>query len=97
MPLANIPMLVFNIWYTFNSLLQEIDKLYLKYVEQNEAKNVFKAARTPATLFTALMLFYLLSGIFGLFGIYPIASLCNLCMGAFLVMLSLWAYVRLAI
>uniref|UniRef100_A0A2P2I0N4 Atlastin n=2 Tax=Hirondellea gigas TaxID=1518452 RepID=A0A2P2I0N4_9CRUS len=75
-------------------LEEEIDKLYNKYVEQNEAKNVFKAARTPATLFSALMFFYLLSGIFGLFGMYPFATICNLGMGAFLIMLTLWAYVR---
>jgi atlastin len=66
----------------------------VKFMEQNEAKNVFKAARTPATLFTALMIFYLLSGLFGVFGLYPIASICNMCMGVFLVMLTLWAYVR---
>ncbi|XP_018007370.2 atlastin isoform X2 [Hyalella azteca] len=75
-------------------LEEEIDKLFVKFMEQNEAKNVFKAARTPATLFTALMIFYLLSGLFGVFGLYPIASICNMCMGVFLVMLTLWAYVR---
>ena len=57
---------------------------------------MFKAARTPATLFTALMMFYLVSGIFGLFGMYAFAGLCNMCMGVFLIMLTLWAYIRSA-
>ncbi|KAK7078362.1 putative RING-H2 finger protein [Halocaridina rubra] len=76
-----------------DSLSEEIDKMYLKYSQQNEAKNVFKAARTPATLFCILMFFYLMSGIFGLLGMYSFASMCNLGMGVFLLMLTAWAYV----
>lgn len=68
--------------------------MYSKYTQQNESKNVFKAAKTPATLFAVLMFFYLLSGVFGLFGMYSFASMCNLAMGIFLIMLALWAYVR---
>ncbi|CAL4079710.1 unnamed protein product [Meganyctiphanes norvegica] len=75
-------------------LVEEIDKLHEKYSQQNEAKNVFKAARTPATLFSILMFFYLLSGVFGLFGMYSFANVCNLAMGIFIIMLTLWAYVR---
>lgn len=92
-PLLRITVKEAILYFVF-TLSQEIDKSFGKFLEQNEAKNVFKAARTPATLFSALMMFYLLSGIFGVFGIYPIASICNLGMGAFLIMLSLWAYVR---
>ncbi|XP_050722071.1 atlastin-like isoform X1 [Eriocheir sinensis] len=75
-------------------LEEEIEKMYTKYSLQNEAKNVFKAARTPATLFCVLMFFYLMSGIFGLFGMYSFANVCNLGMGVFLIMLTVWAYVR---
>ncbi|KAK8742839.1 hypothetical protein OTU49_001695 [Cherax quadricarinatus] len=75
-------------------LEEEVGKMFLKYSQQNEAKNVFKAARTPATLFSVLMFFYLLSGIFGLFGMYSFANMCNLGMGVFLIMLTVWAYVR---
>ncbi|XP_042221469.1 atlastin-like isoform X1 [Homarus americanus] len=77
-----------------NILVEEVEKIYQKYSQQNEAKNVFKAARTPATLFSVLMFFYLLSGIFGLFGMYSFANMCNLAMGVFLIMLTVWAYVR---
>lgn len=77
-----------------NMLEEEIEKMYIKYSQQNEAKNVFKAARTPATLFSVLMFFYLMSGIFGLFGMYSFANMCNLGMGAFLLLLTVWAYVR---
>ncbi|KAK4291018.1 hypothetical protein Pmani_036130 [Petrolisthes manimaculis] len=75
-------------------LHEELDNMYSKYSQLNEAKNVFKAARTPATLFSVLMFFYLMSGVFGLFGMYAFANLCNLSMGAFLVMLAVWAYAR---
>lgn len=70
--------------------------MYTKYLQQNEAKNVFKAARTPATLFSVLMFFYIMSGLFGLFGMYTFANMCNLGMGVFLIMLTVWAYVRYA-
>ena len=73
---------------------QDIEKMYEKYLHQNESKNVFKAAKTPATLFSVLVLFYLLSGIFGLFGMYSFANVCNFLMGCSLLMLTLWAYVR---
>lgn len=76
------------------SLEEEIEKLHEKFAQQNEAKNVFKAARTPATLFSILMFFYLMSGIFGLFGMYAFANVCNLSMGIFIIMLTMWAYVR---
>ncbi|XP_064109227.1 atlastin-like isoform X4 [Macrobrachium nipponense] len=76
------------------ALTEEIEKMFLKYSQQNEAKNVFKAARTPATLFCILMFFYLMSGVFGLLGMYSFASMCNLGMGVFLLMLTAWAYVR---
>ncbi|MPC32272.1 Atlastin [Portunus trituberculatus] len=74
-------------------LVEEVEKMFVKYSQQNEAKNVFKAARTPATLFSVLMFFYLMSGVFGLFGMYSFANMCNLGMGVFLIMLTVWAYV----
>lgn len=68
--------------------------MYSKFSLQNESKNVFKAAKTPATLFSVLVFFYLLSGLFGLFGVYAMANLCNLAMASFLILLIIWAYVR---
>jgi atlastin len=60
----------------------------------NESKNVFKAARTPAVFFVTAVICYVLSGLFGLIGIYSVANLCNLIMGAAMLSLGIWAYVR---
>jgi atlastin len=60
----------------------------------NESKNVFEVARTPAVFFVTAVIFYVLSGLFGLSGIYFVANLCNLTMGAAMLSLGMWAYVR---
>jgi atlastin len=61
---------------------------------QNESKNVFKTARTPAVFFAVAVIFYIISGIFGLVGIYSVANFSNLVMGAAMLSLGVWAYVR---
>jgi atlastin len=60
----------------------------------NESKNIFKAARTPAVFFATAVIFYILSGIFGLVGMYSLANICNLFMGAAMLSLGVWAYIR---
>ncbi|XP_054708674.1 atlastin-2-like [Uloborus diversus] len=75
-------------------LLKELDLLYLNYKKHNEGKNIFAAAKTPATLFTLVIILYFASGIFGLIGVYAIANLCNLVMGLVLLTLCLWTYIR---
>lgn len=71
-----------------------IEDLYNSFKAQNESKNIFKAARTPAVFLTVAICFYILSGIFGLFGMYTFANFSNLIMGIALLTLTLWAYVR---
>jgi len=74
--------------------VQEIEDLFVHFRAQNESKNIFKSARTPATLFCIAAIFYVLSGIFGLLGMYSFANMFNLMMGVALLTLAIWAYVR---
>lgn len=72
----------------------EIDEAFTKFKAQNESKNIFKAARTPAVFLVIVFVTYVLSGIFGLFGLFAVANFCNLVMGIVLINLFLWAYIR---
>lgn len=75
-------------------LEQEIEEQFLHYRTQNESKNIFKAFKTPATLFAVTMIFYIVSGFMGFIGLYPLANLANLAMGVTLITLCAWAYIR---
>ncbi|KAG7203069.1 hypothetical protein KM043_010192 [Ampulex compressa] len=75
-------------------LIKDMDESYCQFKAQNESKNIFKAARTPAVFFAIAVTMYILSGIFGLFGLYGLANFCNLIMGIGLLTLALWAYIR---
>ncbi|XP_015365114.1 PREDICTED: atlastin [Diuraphis noxia] len=75
-------------------LESDIDEDFLKFKSQNESKNVFKSARTPAVFFAVAVACYFISGLFNFFGIYSVASGINLIMGLALLVLILWAYIR---
>ncbi|KAG1685705.1 Atlastin-2 [Nymphon striatum] len=75
-------------------LQKEIDDSYENFCKNNENKNVFAAARTPATLFTVAIMMYMLSTFFGIFGLSPLASMCNWIVGLSLLSLAMWMYVR---
>jgi len=75
-------------------LEEELEKMFERYQEQNEAKNWFKAARTPSTLFVVLSVLYVLSGVFGLFWVYALAEICNWMMGVTILTIATWTYVR---
>lgn len=75
-------------------LEQDLDDSFSSFRSHNESKNIFKAARTPAVFFALAIIMYILSGIFGLFGIYTLANSANLVMGAALLTLAMWAYIR---
>jgi len=77
-----------------NKLEENLEEQYNSFKAQNESKNIFKAARTPAVYLTVAIFFYILSGVFGLFGIYAFANFSNLLMGIALLTLTLWAYIR---
>ncbi|XP_056677058.1 atlastin-1 isoform X7 [Monodelphis domestica] len=75
-------------------LESEIDELYIQYIKHNDSKNIFHAARTPATLFVVIFITYVIAGITGFIGLDIIASLCNMIMGLTLITLCTWAYIR---
>ncbi|XP_043913612.1 atlastin-2 isoform X3 [Protopterus annectens] len=75
-------------------LEREIDDTYANVVKHNDGKNIFYAARTPATLFAVMFAMYIISGVTGFIGLTAIASICNLVMGIALVSLCTWAYVK---
>ncbi|GCC27374.1 hypothetical protein chiPu_0005798, partial [Chiloscyllium punctatum] len=75
-------------------LENEIDELYINYIKHNDSKNIFHAARTPATLFVVIFIMYVIAGVTGFIGVDIIASLCNMIMGLALITLCTWAYIR---
>uniref|UniRef100_A0AAY4EVD0 GB1/RHD3-type G domain-containing protein n=1 Tax=Denticeps clupeoides TaxID=299321 RepID=A0AAY4EVD0_9TELE len=72
----------------------ELDELHANFLKHNDSKNIFYAARTPATLFAVMFVAYMVSTITGFIGISIIAALANLVMGVSLMSLCVWAYVR---
>ncbi|XP_032881693.1 atlastin-2 isoform X3 [Amblyraja radiata] len=75
-------------------LEQEMDENYANFVKHNDSKNIFYAARTPATLFAVMFTMYIISGVTGFIGLNSIALLCNLMMGIALISLCTWAYTK---
>ncbi|XP_051508107.1 atlastin-1-like isoform X2 [Myxocyprinus asiaticus] len=72
----------------------EMDELFLQYIKHNDSKNIFHAARTPATLFVVIFVMYVAAGITGFMGVDVIASVCNMVLGFALITLCTWAYIR---
>lgn len=72
----------------------ELDEAYVNFCKHNDGKNIFHAARTPATLCVLMFLTYLGSMITGFVGVTLVAMLCNLVMGIALLALCLWAYTK---
>ncbi|KAM6139200.1 atlastin-2 isoform 3-T3 [Phoenicopterus ruber ruber] len=72
----------------------EIDEIYANFVKHNDGKNIFYAARTPATLFAVMFAMYITSGLTGFLGMNSIATLCNLVLGMALISFCTWAYVK---
>lgn len=75
-------------------LEQELDEAYANFVKHNDGKNIFFAARTPATLFAVMFIMYVVSVVTGFVGINSVATICNMMMGVALVSLCTWAYVK---
>lgn len=75
-------------------LESELDEVYANFIKHNESKNIFYAARTPATLFAVMFVAYMVSTVTGFIGLSVIAALANLVMGVSLMSLCAWAYVR---
>uniref|UniRef100_A0AAY5JX34 Atlastin-1 n=1 Tax=Esox lucius TaxID=8010 RepID=A0AAY5JX34_ESOLU len=72
----------------------EVDEVFVQYIKHNDSKNIFHAARTPATLFVVIFIMYVAAGITGFVGVDIIASVCNMILGLALITLCTWAYIR---
>nr|XP_023690248.1 atlastin-2-like isoform X1 [Paramormyrops kingsleyae] len=72
----------------------ELEEAYVSFVKHNDGKNIFYAARTPATLFAVMFAMYIISAVTGFIGLNSIAGLSNLIMGLALMSLCTWAYVK---
>jgi atlastin len=77
-----------------NKLEEELTEQYENYIKHNESKNIFAAVRTPAVLFSFMVVCYVLSGLLGVLGLEGFANLVNLLMMFGLVLFVLWAYIR---
>ncbi|XP_003416131.1 atlastin-2 isoform X1 [Loxodonta africana] len=77
-----------------DQLEADIEETYANFIKHNDGKNIFYAARTPATLFAVMFAMYIISGLTGFIGLNSIAVLCNLVMGLALTSLCTWAYVK---
>lgn len=77
-----------------NQLESELEETYTNLSKQNEGKNIFYAARTPATLFALMFITYVVSGVTGFIGLSTLATLANLLMGVALLSLCAWGYVK---
>ncbi|XP_061602214.1 atlastin-2 isoform X2 [Cololabis saira] len=72
----------------------ELDEAYTNFCKHNDGKNIFYAARTPATLFAVMFVTYIVSGVTGFIGLSTFAALANMVMGIALLSLCVWAYVK---
>ncbi|KAM6972136.1 atlastin-2 isoform 2-T2 [Aplochiton taeniatus] len=77
-----------------DQLEAELDLAFSNFTKHNEGKNLFSAARTPATLLLLVLFMYLASLLTGFLGVSAVATLCNLLMGVALTALCLWAYTK---
>lgn len=77
-----------------DQLEAEMEESYANFMKHNDGKNIFYAARTPATLFAVMFAMYIISGLTGFIGLNSIANICNLIMGLALLSFCTWAYVK---
>ncbi|XP_056147366.1 atlastin-2 [Lampris incognitus] len=77
-----------------SQLEAELDEAYGNFTKHNDGKNIFYAARTPATIFAVMFVTYVVSGVTGFLGLNTFAVLANMVMGLALLSLCAWAYVK---
>lgn len=75
-------------------LESELDEAYVNFSKQNDGKNIFFVARTPAMLFVVMFITYMISGITGFVGLSTLAFLANLVTSVALLLLCIWGYVK---
>uniref|UniRef100_A0A669EE59 Atlastin 3 n=1 Tax=Oreochromis niloticus TaxID=8128 RepID=A0A669EE59_ORENI len=75
-------------------LEKELLEMWESYLKHNESKNLFSAFRTPAVLFVLVCLLYVLSGLLLFIGLSTFAMLCDCTLGAVMVAMLTWAFIR---
>jgi atlastin len=60
----------------------------------NNAKNLFRSARTPAVLFVLLIIVYVCQEILQFLYLDAVAKLFGIALGIIFLTLALWAYTR---
>lgn len=60
----------------------------------SKSKNLFSAFRTPAVLFVLVCLLYVLSGLLLFIGLSTFAMFCDCTLGAVMVAMLTWAFIR---
>lgn len=79
----------------YKQQLQEfIDESFGNFKEQNESKNIFKAAQTPCVFLAIALVSYIQSGIFALLAMEVFCNFMTLLMALSLIALCLWGYIR---
>ena len=79
-----------------HKLEADMQEQFENFVRHNDGKNIFSSARTPATMFAVMVIAYFISGILGIIGLEGIANLFNMLLGLALLLLAIWAYVRMS-
>ncbi|XP_030595485.1 atlastin-3-like [Archocentrus centrarchus] len=75
-------------------LKKELEEMWDSYLKHNESKNLFSAFRTPAVLFVLVCLLYVLSGVLLFIGLSTFAMFCDCTLGAVMVAMLTWAFIR---
>lgn len=77
-----------------DKLKLDLTEAYDNFSKHNDSKNIFNAARTPAVLFTIVVITYIISGFFGIIGLETVANLVNIVMIIFIILVLTWMYTR---
>lgn len=75
-------------------LIEYVEETFILYKQQNESKNIFKAAQTPGVFVLVALITYILSGIFALFGVETFCNFMTLIMALNIIALCIWSYIR---
>lgn len=75
-------------------LIEYVEETFIQYKQQNESKNIFKAAQTPSVFLAVALVTYIQSGIFALFGMETFCNFMTLIMAVCIIALCVWAYIR---
>lgn len=75
-------------------LIDFVEETFVSYKEQNESKNIFRAAQTPGVFLAVALITYILSGIFALFALETFCNFMTLIMAINIIALCIWSYIR---